>query len=89
MELENKLAGKYTIDNPTPTLTLNNDGTFYLKQSINYPDYSGKGNWDIEIGELTTLTLEFEKPEGNSLSFNFDENNPNELQGIYSFLKVD
>lgn len=72
-ELKNKIAGNYAVNGSEPILKLNDDGTFYLKQSLNYTSY-GKGKWDIEIIDLEYVILNFIDPKQGSLSFEINEN---------------
>lgn len=72
-ELKNKIAGNYAVNSSEPILKLNDDGTFYLKQSLNYTSY-GKGEWDIEIIDLKYVKLYFDDQKQGSLSFEIDEN---------------
>ena len=72
-ELKNKIAGNYAVNGSEPILKLNDDGTFYLKQSLNYTSY-GKGEWDIEIVDLKYVKLYFHDQKQGNLSFEIDEN---------------
>lgn len=71
-KLKNKIAGNYAINSSEPILKLNDDGTFYLRQSLNYTSY-GKGKWDIEIIDLKYVKLDFKDNKQNDLLLEIDE----------------
>jgi hypothetical protein len=90
LDLKSKLAGNYSLNSNTPMLILNDDGTFYLKQSINYRSF-GKGNWDIEAidSEYKYVHLEFDNSECGDLSFEVEENhNSIELKDNIYFNRI-
>ena len=91
-ELKNKIAGNYAVNGSKPILKLNDDVTFYLKQSLNYTSY-GKGEWDIEIIDLEYVILNFHDQKQGSLSFEINENkNVIELKDVFYYnniIKID
>lgn len=75
-ELENKIAGKYRTENEKNILTINNNGTFNLKNSSKYNN-SGTGIWEIEEIDFPILKLDFKSKTKADLWLEIKNNEEN------------
>ena len=70
--LANDLTGKYSLGDEKEILTIKEDGTFELKNSILYLN-SGHGKWEIEQIDFPILKLNFDSKNKESLWLEINE----------------